>query len=205
MNTAPAPSNPPSEADLAAALLEAGCVKFGAFTLKSGRISPIYLDLRRLASFPGTLQLVAAAYAPLFAPLQFDHLAAVPYAGMPIGTALSLRLNLSMIYPRREVKDHGTKASVEGAFEAGQTAVLIDDVATSGTSTLDGLAKLRAVGLQVRDVVVLIDRQQGAPAALEQAGCRLHAVTTLPALLGQWSNMGVVSAEQVAEILSPGT
>ena len=53
----------PSTADLAAALLEIGCVKFGAFTLKSGRVSPIYLDLRRLASYPRTLRLVATAYA----------------------------------------------------------------------------------------------------------------------------------------------
>ncbi len=203
MNQAPTSSTPPNEADLAAALLAAGCVKFGRFTLKSGRESPIYLDLRRLASFPRTLQLVAAAYAPLCAPLLFDHLAAVPYAGMPIGTALSLTLGVSMIYPRREVKDHGTKVSVEGAFEAGQTAVLIDDVATSGASTLDGLAKLRAVDLQVRDVVVLIDREQGAQAALAEAGCRLHTVTTMRALLAQWAAVGAVTAEQVTEILSP--
>jgi len=204
MNPAPAASTPPSETELAAALLQAGCAKFGAFTLKSGRVSPIYLDLRRLASFPRTLQLVAAAYAPLCAPLLFDHLAAVPYAGLPIGTALSLNLGVSMIYPRREVKDHGTKVSVEGAFAAGQTAVLIDDVATSGASTLDGLGKLRAVELQVRDVVVLINREQGAAEALAAAGCRLHAVTTLRALLAQWSAAGAVSAEQVTEILSPG-
>lgn len=203
MNQMPLYTTPPSEGELAAALLQAGCVKFGAFTLKSGRVSPIYLDLRRLASFPRTLQLVAAAYAPLFAPLLFDHLAAVPYAGMPIGTALSLTLGVSMIYPRREVKDHGTKVAVEGVFEAGQTAVLIDDVATSGASTLDGLSKLQAVGLQVRDVVVLINREQGAEAALTAAGCRLHAVTTLRALLAHWAAAGAVSAEQVAAILSP--
>jgi uridine monophosphate synthetase len=203
MNQSPASSTPPSEAELAAALLQAGCVKFGAFTLKSGRVSPIYLDLRRLASFPRTLQAVAAAYAPLFAPLLFDHLAAVPYAGLPIGTALSLTLGVSMIYPRREVKDHGTKVAVEGVFEAGQTAVLVDDVATSGASTLDGLEKLRAVGLQVRDVVVLINREQGAEAALAAAGCRLHAVTTLRALLAHWQAAGAVTAEQVTQILSP--
>ncbi len=203
MSQAPISTNPPSVEELAAALLHIGCVKFGAFTLKSGRVSPIYLDLRRLASYPRTLQLVAAAYAPLFAPLLFDHLAAVPYAGLPIGTALSLTLGVSMIYPRREVKDHGTKVAVEGVFEAGQTAVLIDDVATSGASTLDGLAKLRAAGLTVSDVVVLINREQGAEAALAAEGCRLHAVTTLRTLLSHWSAAGAVTAEQVAQILNP--
>jgi uridine monophosphate synthetase len=205
MNPSPAASTPPSQAELAAALLTIGCVKFGAFTLKSGRISPIYLDLRRLASYPRTLQLVAGAYAPLVAPLRFDHLAAVPYAGMPIGTALSLTLGVSMIYPRREVKDHGTKVAVEGVFTAGQTAVLVDDVATSGASTLDGLDKLRAAGLRVTDVVVLINREQGAEPALAAAGCHLHAVTTLRALLAHWQAAGAVTAEQVAQILSPAS
>ena len=193
----------PSTADLAAALLEIGCVKFGAFTLKSGRVSPIYLDLRRLASYPRTLRLVATAYAPLVAPLAYDHLAAVPYAGMPIATALSLALDRSMIYPRREVKDHGTKVAVEGVFAAGQTAVLLDDVATSGASTLDGLAKLRAAGLVVRDVVVLINREQGAVAALAAEGCTLHAAVTLRALLAHWQAAGAATPEQVAQILDP--
>ncbi len=196
------PTKPTSNADLAAALLRAGCIRFGRFTLKSGLVSPIYLDLRRLASFPADLQTVAAAYLPLLEPLAFDHLAAVPYTGLPIGTAISLALGRSMIYPRREVKDHGTQVAVEGVFEPGQTAVVVDDVATTGLSTLEGIVKLRGAGLVVQEVVVLIDREQGAAEALERAGCRLRAVMTLRQTLSLCVALGAVREQQVTEFLS---
>ncbi len=196
-------TNTITDAELAAALLHAGCIRLGRFTLKSGLVSPIYLDLRRLTSFPAALQTVACAYLPLLAELSFDHLAAVPYTGLPIGTALSLALGRSMLYPRREVKDHGTQVAVEGVFELGQTAVVVDDVATTGLSTLEGIAKLRAAGLVVQEVVVLINREQGAAEALARAGCRLQAVMTLRQLLGLCAAAGAVSQQQVAELLSP--
>jgi orotate phosphoribosyltransferase len=81
--------------------------------------------------------------------------------------------------------------------------VVLDDVATSGTSTLDGVAKLRAAGLAVRDVAVLINREQGAEAALAAVGCTLHWVTTLRALLVHWQAAGAATPEQVAAILNP--
>ena len=99
---------------LADGLLSVGCVKFGEFTLKSGQKSPIYIDLRRLVAFPELLKQVAAAYAEIMDGLDFDMLAALPYAAMPIGTAISLHGSWPMIYPRKEVKGYGTKVEVEG-------------------------------------------------------------------------------------------
>ena len=196
---APAATGP---AEVTAALLQAGCIRFGRFTLKSGLVSPIYLDLRRLVSFPAALRVVARAYPPLLNELAYDHLAAVPYTGLPIGTALALEIGASLLFTRREVKDHGTRVSVEGVFEAGQTAVIVDDVATAGVSTLEAVEKLRGAGLQVAHVVVLVDRQQGAAAALATAGCRLHAVLTLRELLARCREAGAVGETELAEALA---
>src|SRR5689334_915937 len=164
-----------SVAALADGLLEAGCIKFGQFTLKSGLTSPIYIDLRQLVTYPALLSKVAQAYLPVLKQLQFDRLAGLPYAAIPIATAISLQGNYPMIYPRKEVKTYGTKAEIEGQYQAGETAVVIDDLTTTGGSKFEGIEKLTSAGLKVRDVVVLVDRQSGAKESLEQAGLQLHA------------------------------
>jgi uridine monophosphate synthetase len=196
MSSRPRPPVDEPLEQLALALAQAGCVQVGDFTLKSGEQSPIYLDLRRLSSSPAALRVVSAALVEILRALQFDHLAPIPYAGLPLGTAAALALNASMIYPRREVKDYGTRASVEGVFESGDTAVVVDDLATKGDAKLEAIEVLRAAGLQIRDVVVLIDRQQGAAETLTQAGCRLHAVTTLSELLPLWERQGIMTEYQ---------
>jgi len=185
---------------LAGDLVTSGCVVFGEFRLRSGEVSPIYLDLRRMASHPSLLARAAAAYRPLLERIPFDVLAGIPYAGLPIATALALQTGRPMVYPRREVKEYGTRAPVEGQFRPGDRAVLIDDVTTSGGSKVEAAERLRAAGLEVSDVVVLVDRQAGASASLERAGLRLHSVFTLAGLLDLWEADGLVTAEQVERV-----
>jgi len=187
-------------AKLADALLDTECVRFGSFTLKSGLVSPIYLDLRRLVGHPQLLQQVAEAMAGLLRPLSFDRIAGLPYAGLPIATAMSLQGSWPMIYPRKEVKSYGTGAAVEGPYEEGEKAVLIDDLATTGGSKFEALEKLQAAGLTAEDVVVLVDRQSGATEDLQKVGCRLHAVFTLTELLDRWQHTGALSQERANEV-----
>jgi orotate phosphoribosyltransferase len=149
------------ENSLSTHLFDAGCIQFGTFTLKSGLSSPIYVDLRLLVSHPPVLREVARTMAEIARGLAFDCIAAIPYAGLPIGVALALELDRPLIYPRREVKEHGTRRAIEGTFEPGETALLVDDLITRGDSKLEAIAPLEAAGLIVRDVLVLIDREQG--------------------------------------------
>jgi uridine monophosphate synthetase len=184
---------------LADGLLEAGCIKFGSFTLKSGLQSPIYIDLRQVITYPRLLEQIGAAYLPLLKQLTFDRIAGLPYAAIPIATAVSLQGSYPMIYPRKEVKTYGTKAEIEGEYHAGETAVVIDDLATTGGSKFEAIEKLTGVGLVVRDIVVLVDRQSGAKESLDQAGYAMHAVLTIAQLLAYWESTGKVAKDKIEE------
>ncbi len=187
----------PSQQSLADGLLSAGCIKFGEFTLKSGLTSPIYIDLRRIITHPKLLAEVAQAYLPILSILEFSRIAGLPYAAIPIATAISLAGNYPMIYPRKEAKSYGTKAEIEGEYHAGETVVVIDDLATTGGSKFEAIEKLTGAGLVVKDVVVLIDRQSGAKESLAGAGYSLHAVLTIGQLLEYWEENGKVEKSKI--------
>ena len=194
---------------LAAALFDIGCVKFGQFKLKSGLISPIYIDLRLLVSHPDVLRQVAQAMAALIREkpedtpeIQFDRLAAIPYAGLPIGVAVALETGFPLIYPRKEAKDYGTAKLIEGAFKPGETALLVDDLITKGTSKIESLKPLTDAGLVVKDVLVLIDREQGGSAELAGYGVKLHAVYTLSEILNDLVAGGRLTLAQQDEVLA---
>ena len=188
--------------ELAQALYDGGCVKFGTFELKSGLTSPIYIDLRLLVSQPPLLRRVAQALADRAQELTFDRIAGIPYAALPIGVAMALELNRPMIYPRREVKQHGTRRAIEGAFEAGETALLVDDLITRGGSKLEAIETLQAAHLVVRDVLVLIDREQGGAADLAEQGYSLHAVLPLTGLLEELAASDRINDAQHDEVLT---
>ena len=181
---------------LAMDLLRIGAVKFGQFTLKSGAVSPLYMDLRVLVTHPDVLKRVAKSYARLLAGLTFDRLAGIPYAALPIGTAVSLDMERPLIYPRKEAKEYGTKAAIEGDYAAGETVAVIDDLISSGGSKFEAIEKLESAGLKVRDVVVLIDRSKNATELLAARGYALHSVVTIHSLLPIWRNAGSITQAQ---------
>jgi uridine monophosphate synthetase len=196
-------------AALTLALADIGAIQFGTFTLASGKTSPVYIDLRLLASHPEALRQVAYACADLIRrdvgippPPSVLRLAAIPYAALPIGTAVALETGLPLIYPRKEVKAHGTARAVEGAFQPGERALVLDDLITTGGSKFAAIGPLEAAGLLVRDVVVLIDREQGGGEELAEAGYRLHAVLRLSEMLDLLLEAGRISASQRDQVVA---
>jgi uridine monophosphate synthetase len=201
--TRPKPSSAsPVHLEVAEILSASGCVKFGNFTLKSGKQSPIYLDLRQLISNSEMLARAAAVYVPLLRELTFDRIAGLPYAALPIATAISLQTGWPMIYPRKEAKDYGTKAQIEGAHAPGERVAMIDDVVTTGGAKLEALEKLRGASLVVEDLVVLVDRESGGAESLREMGVALHSAARLRDLLPIWQSQGKLTAEQVGQVLS---
>jgi len=169
--------------EIALALHEIGAIKFGEFTLKSGIISPIYIDLRLLISYPRVLRLISEAMIEMAKDLKFHVVAGIPYTALPIATAISLSQNWPMVYARKEVKDYGTKKKIEGVFKEGGTALIIDDLITTGGSKFETIEPFEASGLKITDFLVLVDREQGGGRLLEEKGYKLHSVIGINELL----------------------
>ena len=125
--------------------------------------------------------------------MHYDRIAAIPYAALPIGTAVALETGDPLIYPRREMKAHGTRRLIEGEYRRGERAVLLDDVITSGGSKLEAAESLLTEGLVVEDVVVLIDREQGGAEELARRGYRLRAALTLSQIVDGLAEDGLLA------------
>ena len=186
--------------DLYTQFFTADCIKFGEFKLKSGIMSPIYVDFRVLVSKPELLRKVGEAVAAKLDEMDYDLIAGIPYAGIPIAVAASLASGKPMIYPRKEVKDYGTAKAIEGEFQPGQKVVVIDDIITDGASKIEAIKPLEEAGLVVKDVLIVLDREQGGGRILEKAGYELRSVGKLSEVLEALVGAGKISDEQRTEV-----
>ena len=168
-----------NKSELIHRLFEIEAIKEGEFTLASGINSPIYVDLRRIISFPDVYQYVVDLMWQEIMDKEVRHVGGVPYAALPLASGIALLYHKSMLMPRKEVKDHGAGRSIEGVFKEGDTVVLVEDVVTSGHSTLKAIDTLEQAGLKVKDVVVFMDREQGAQKKFAERGLNLRSVCTL--------------------------
>ena len=184
--------------DLILQLYDLGCIMFGEYVQASGAVFPYYIDLRTIISNPQIFDKMIGAYAEILKDLQFDRIAGIPYGSLPTATGLSLRLNYPMIFPRKEVKAHGTRRVVEGHFLPGEKVVVVDDILISGKSAMEGAGKLQSAGLHVEDIVVFIDHEKGVKDRLKENGYRAHAVLTISEIAKTLYKCDRISEEQFA-------
>lgn len=168
--------------NMVTALTEAGVIKHGDFTLKSGQKSSIYIDLRQIIAYPKLLTGVANDLWEKIKHLEPSLLCGVPYTALPIATVISTQHDIPMLIRRREAKDYGTKKMIEGLYQQGENCVIIEDVITTGSSVIETIDLLNEHGIKVTDVAVYVDREQGGQEAIEAKGCNVYSVLKLSEL-----------------------
>ncbi len=179
---------------LAQALHEVDAVQFGDFTMGRTTInSPVYVNLRKLVSNPRALARAARVMQEKVQTLQsklhpqvepFQRVCGIPFGGLHLATAFSLRTTTPMIYVHPAKERNGSRVFVEGVYEEGEHVLLIDDLVTTGGGIVETAEFLRTnAGLFVRDVLVLVDRQEGARERLKARGYNLNSILGLEAML----------------------
>ena len=182
--------------DLILQLFDIGCLLFGEYVQASGATFSYYIDLRKIISNPQLFNQVIKAYAEILENLTFDRIAGIPYGALPTATGLALNLSRPMIFPRKEVKAHGTRRLIEGNFNPEETAVVVDDILISGKSAMEGAAKLESAGLKVEDIVVFIDHEAGVKERLAKNGYRAHSVLSISEITETLYEAGRITTEQ---------
>lgn len=177
-----------------------GIIKFGKFTLKSGIESPFYVDLRPLASDPKILKHLANYLLEMLPLDNFDVICGVPYAALPMATAMSLESYIPLIIKRKEAKSYGTKKLIEGIYKKGQNCLLVEDVITSGKSLLETIPEIENEGISVSDIVVVLDRQQGGKELLEEKGYRVHTLFNISEVCDMLSEENLLMDDEILRI-----
>ena len=169
--------------EFATFLHEKGAIKFGDFTLTSGKKSSYYIDLRIVPSFPHQFRKMIKRLQNNISEKigldNFDCLVSVPTSGLVIASALAIETVKPLIYVRNKPKDYGTSKSIEGSFEQGKKALMIDDVATTGGSVVNAIKSLKEAGIVISDAFIIINRMEGASEALEAEGVKIYNLTDI--------------------------
>jgi len=194
------PERHPQE-ELILQLFDLGCLIFGEYVQASGATFSYYIDLRKIISNPQVFSQVIKAYAEIVQTLKFDRIAGIPYGSLPTATGLALRLNHPMIFPRKEVKAHGSRRLIEGNFEPGETIAVIDDILISGKSIVEGAKKLESAGLIVKDMVVLIDHESGVKKRIKDQGYNAYSVLKISEITETLFDTGRITKSQYHSLL----
>src|SRR3989440_2943405 len=189
---------------LAQMLFDLGAVQFGNFTVSESAVSsPVFVNPKVLISNPTALRVASKLMQQEINLAQslrrarvstFSVVAGVPVGGLLLATAYSLETNIPLIYAR--IRPEGTgKRGIEGRFNPGDTALIIDDLITRGSSILETAELLEENGLKVKDVIVLIDREHGAAERLRRHRYNLISILKLDIMLNHYMSRGLISQE----------
>lgn len=197
---------PPESAAVADALLEIGAVGFRVddpITFKSGIVSPVYCDNRIFPFWPAQWKKVIEGFASLTQreAIPFDVIAGIEAAGIPHSAALGYAMERPSIFVRKQPKEHGKKARIEGGDVQGQQVLLVEDLVTTGGSSLSGVQALRDAGATVTDCLAIISYGfQEARDAFTAAGVRLHTLTGFDAVLLAAQKRGVLNDRNASAV-----
>ncbi|HBC74764.1 MAG: hypothetical protein A2008_00380 [Candidatus Wallbacteria bacterium GWC2_49_35] len=181
-------------------LSEINAVKFGKFTLKSGIISPFYIDLRDIVSYPEIVEMAVMLLIDKIKGLGFEVLTGIPYTALPLSAVISQKLNIPLIYIRKEEKSYGTAKNVIGRIAKNSKCLVIDDVITTGESKIETIDQLESEGVGVSDIVVIVDRSHDGAKYLAGKGYNLHSVVTAVEMAEVLFSHGKIGSELKNEV-----
>jgi orotate phosphoribosyltransferase len=187
-------------------LYRCGCLKFGSFRIKSGALSPYYVDLACLLSSPRELcalaEIAAEAVRQIMVSDGITKLASIELKGALILPSIACRVGLPCVVVRKEDKAYGVTGRVVGADVAhGDSVLFFDDVVSEGLSKLEGVKPLEARGARVKHLLVVVDREQGGREKLEKLGYRVHALAKISELVASLCQSKSISKEQADAVL----
>ena len=169
--------------EFATFLYEKKIIKFGNFTLASGKKSPYYIDLRLVPSFPHEYRKMINELQNLIADdvgfENFHSLVSVPTGGLIVAASLATEIVKPLIYVRKQAKEHGTGKAVEGVTCQDMKLLMIEDVVTSGGSVINAIKSIKEEKMVVTDAYAIVDRMEGATQALRDEGVKLHSLLTI--------------------------
>jgi len=198
-------SNETVKMEICKILNKIGALQFGAFKLTSGKISPYYIDLRIVPSFPDAFQKACNFYVEFIkneiGAKNFDRIAGIPVAGIPFASLIAYYLKKPFLYIRRGVRLHGRQRRIEGILAPGDRVLLIDDLVTTGLSLKKAAKAITTEGGVVTDAVVLLDREEGGREKLEKSGIKLHALLNISEIANNLYEIGSIDEEQLKTIL----
>jgi orotate phosphoribosyltransferase len=198
-------SNETIKVEICKILNKIGALQFGAFKLTSGKISPYYIDLRIVPSFPDTFKKVCDFCVGFIknevGEKNFQRVAGIPVAGIPFASLIAYNLQKPFLYVRKGVRLHGRQRRIEGTLAPGDHVLLIDDLITTGLSLRKAAKAITAEGGVVADAVVLLDREEGGREKLEKSGIKLHALLNVSEIANKLYEIGAIEEEQLKTIL----
>lgn len=194
-------------ARVADSLFRSGCLKFGSFKIKSGALSPYYIDLACLLSSPKELcniaEIAACEIRNLMAMDKIDKLASIELKGALILPSIACQLNLPCIIVRKEEKAYGVTGRIAGAeVIKGDHVLFFDDVVSEGLSKVEGIKPLEELGTVVKHLMVVVDREQGGKENLEKLGYKVHALAKISELVKALLQSGHISKERADAVLN---